>query len=421
MNNNKKIGQEYTQPKKRANLAKKESVQNRRRDSTITKQVILKNVSRSRRDISHWNNAIKSATNIEKPRRVKLYQLYDDILLDGHLSSQMVLRKSFIEAAPYTIKYKEKDDDELKELFSESIWFGELLSHILDTRYYGHSLIELSFGDDRELNVSLVPRANIVPQKGEFLPDYTSDNGIPYRELREFKTWLLEIGNPDDLGLLCKAVPHVLFKRFAQSCWVELCEIFGIPPRVLKTDTTNPERMAQAEKMMQEMGSAGWMILDTDEALDFAKGVVTDGAIYDKLMDVCRNEISLIVMGAVLGQDTKNGNRSKEEVSMDLLTGLIQSDKNNAQKVINTVVIPALVRLGIVPDGTKFVFQKEIDTFSLWEQVKTALPYVEFDIEWLNTTFGMKIKGFRGQFTQSIEAEPKQEKLSADTEERFFV
>ncbi|WP_446662918.1 phage portal protein family protein, partial [Flavobacterium psychrophilum] len=35
--------------------------------------------------------------------------------------------------------------------------------------------------------------------------------------------------------MLNKAVSHVLFKRFAQSCWSELCEIYGIPPRVLKT------------------------------------------------------------------------------------------------------------------------------------------------------------------------------------------
>ena len=37
--------------------------------------------------------------------------------------------------------------------------------------------------------------------------------------------WIQYIFNYD-YGLLNKAVPHVLFKKFAQSCWSELCEIY---------------------------------------------------------------------------------------------------------------------------------------------------------------------------------------------------
>ena len=112
----------------------------------------------------------------------------------------------------------------------------------------------------------LVPRENVSPEVGKFYPDAEGSETVDYRLLPEFGHWLVEIyPRKRDLGLLNKAVPYVLIKKFALSCWSELCEIFGIPPRVMKTNTTDDEMLERAETMMREIGSAAYFIIDTTE------------------------------------------------------------------------------------------------------------------------------------------------------------
>ncbi|MEG1936987.1 MAG: DUF935 family protein [Rikenellaceae bacterium] len=398
--------------------AQNNKISSHRTGGELTQKIIAKNVSASRKDVGAWRKAQKEAHKTDNPRRVLLHQLYDDMLLDGHLTSQIELRKSFTAAAPFKIEKDGKIDDELTDLFANSLWLDSIIDHILDTMFFGASLVELDY-DGVNLNVSLIPQTNIVPDKGLFYFDYSADAALSYREMKEYGTWLLEFGEERSLGLINKAVPHVIFKRLAQSCWAELCEIYGIPPRTLRTDTTNGERMIQAKTMMEDMGSAAWMIIDTDEVFEFAKGVATNGEVYDGLIKLCTNEISLIILGAVVGQDTKNGNESKEKSSINLLKGLVKKDKIYVQKQINSTVIPALERIGVIPQGASFAFHKEIDTATLWSQVKEAMPYVDFDIEWLNSTFGMQITGLKNQPPSLPDPNTKKEKLSLGVDDFF--
>src|SRR5690606_25031665 len=128
-----------------------------------------------------------------------------------------------------------------------------------------------------KLHFELIPRYNVVPQTGMFYPEYgDTSRGIAYRELPEFGTWILEF-NSETLGLMNKLVPMALFTRFMESCWSELGEIYGIPPRVLKTNTQDATMLKRAESMMRDMGSASWFIIDETEEFEFAKGVATNG------------------------------------------------------------------------------------------------------------------------------------------------
>ncbi|MEI3104746.1 MAG: DUF935 family protein [Parabacteroides merdae] len=152
----------------------------------------------------------------------------------------------------------------------------------------------------------------MVPELGFFLYDSNADKGEYYRDLREFGTYILEFGHPNNYGLLNKAVPHALFKKFAHSRWSELCEIYGIPPRYIKTNTQDPEMLDRAEQMLRDMGSAAYFIIDTTEEFEFANGVSTSGDVYNNLIALCNSEMSMLISGAQIGQDTKNGNRSKK-------------------------------------------------------------------------------------------------------------
>ncbi|AUX17365.1 hypothetical protein AQ623_02940 [Flavobacterium columnare] len=214
--------------------------------------------------------------------------------------------------------------------------------------------------------------------------------------MKEYGTFILEFGNVDDLGLLNCAVPHVLFKRFAQSCWSELCEIAGIPPRVMKTDTQNTAMLRRAERMMKDMGAAAWFIIDESEKFEWAESSKANGEVYQKLMTFCNNEISMLISGAVMGQDTKNGSRSKESAMQETLQTLVDSDLSLLEQGWNNIVIPGLVNIGIIPDGLIFSYPESEDIEQLWKMTNEALGNgYDMDLEWANKTFGFKLNGLR--------------------------
>lgn len=375
----------------------KKSPDKPRRREGLVGRIVPKAISRVRKDMGDWRRALRHADSVERPRRRELMDLYADIMLDALLTSQVEQRIGRTLAAEFSLRGTgDKVDEESTHLLWEAEWFPLLLRYMLESVFYGHSLVELSRPEANGLRVTLIPRQNVVPEEGLFLFDSTADAGIYYRETREYGTYIVEFGSPRNYGLLNKAVPHALFKRFAQSCWSELCEIYGIPPRYIKTNTQDPAMLGRAEEMLRDMGSAAWFIIDTEEEFQFAKGADTNGDVYNNLIRLCNSEMSLLVSGAQIGQDTRNGNRSKEEVSVKQLEKQVNSDKRLVEDYMNSIVLPALYRVGVLPDGLRFSFNSEEDTGQLWERTAQAMQYYEIDPAWIRDRFGIEVTGKRG-------------------------
>ena len=359
-----------------------------RRDGYIPRLVPL-TISRTRADISTWQSALKAADNVDNPKRVKLVQLQNDVMTDALLASQVELRRNSLLATPFSLRRDGEVAQETELL--KTPWMTELISHCFDSVLHGHTLIEITTPQSGEIHVGLIPRTNVVPEKGLLLYDQNDTTGVHYRDTLEFGVWLLEFGGQHDYGLLNKAIPHVLFKRFAQSCWSELCEIYGIPPRYLKTNTQDPEMLARAEAMMRDMGTAAWFVIDESEVFEFAQSANTNGDVYRNLINLCNSEISMLISGAVLGQDTVNGNRSKEESSMRLRDSLTAADRVMVENYCNSVIIPALVQIGYLPKGLTFTYDKEEDPEKLWKMVTEVLPYKDIPNDYIKSKFGIDV------------------------------
>ncbi|GFR84424.1 phage Mu F like family protein [Elysia marginata] len=103
---------------------------------------------------------------------------------------------------------------------------------------------------------------------------------------------------------------------------------------------------------MQDVGAAAWFIIDNEEHFEFAKATANaSGDVYKNLINLCNNEISMAVSGAIIGQDTLHGNRSKEQAAQKLLDNLVQSDMTMVKNYWNTTVLPALISIGLIPAG----------------------------------------------------------------------
>ncbi|AUS04498.1 phage portal protein family protein [Pseudotamlana carrageenivorans] len=363
---------------------------------TISPSIVPKAVARIRQDIKSWNRALQMTKLEDNPKWYLFHQLLDEIGLDALLTSQY--KNRLLKAVKEPILLKKKGgtdiDQEQTDLLNNATFTNAINTYILDSKYKKHSLIEFSFNEEGALKVNLIPRTNVDPRFGAVYPDYTEDKKILYRDTSEYGTWLLEFGEDEtEYGLFNNAVPHVLFKRFAQSCWSELCEIYGIPPRYMKTNTQDPTMVKRAEKMMTDMGAAAWFIIDESESFEFAKGVSTSGDVYKNLITLCNNELSLLISGAVIGQDTQNGSRSKDESAQDMLQTLIDSDLQYLEQQWNTKVIPALVKLGVLKGDLVYEYEQTEDLEQLWKMTYEASQNYEIDTEWITEKFGIKVLG----------------------------
>lgn len=376
-------------------LKKPQTPSVRQREGLVRK-IVPKAISRVRKDMESWRRALRQADSVDRPRRRELMDLYADVMLDALLTSQVEQRIGRTLSSEFSLKeVSGKVDEGATRTLSEAVWFPLIVRYMLESVFYGHSLVELSASETSGIDVRLIPRQNVVPELGLFLYDSTADKGDNYREMREYGTYVLEFGAPGNYGLLNKAVPHALFKKFAHACWSELCEIYGIPPRYIKTNTQDPAMLDRAEEMLRDMGSAAYFIIDTTEEFQFAKGADTNGDVYNNLISLCNSEMSLLISGAQIGQDTKNGNRSKEEVSVKQLEKYVGSDKRQVEDWMNSAVLPALFRMGFLPHGLRFSFNSEEDTGQLWNRTAQAMQYYEIDPAWIKDKFGIEVTGKR--------------------------
>jgi hypothetical protein len=367
-------------------------------------QVIRQNVSETRKDIADWRNAKRMAQLAQNPRWDKLQQIYNLTASDAVLGAQIDNRVDVVKFSQSEIVNTLGNVNEgLTKELKKMPFIYDIIAAISESTIYEYSVSEFRIDSKTGLKrAKNIKRENIDPVFGRFYPRANDDKFVEYRDLKEYNRFILEFDS-ETLGLLDRCVSSALFKRFAMSCWSEYDEICGIPPRILKTQTSDPEMLARGKEMMREFGAASWALIDSTEELSFAQSVQHNGDVYNNLKDACNQEMSIAISRAQIGQDTKNGNRSKEEVSIQMLDRAIQSDKIMVEMHMNTTVIPALVSIGWLPANIgEFRFATTEDTDRLWDVVRYLSPYKEIDDDFILATFGVPTKPKRYDASASL-------------------
>lgn len=328
------------------------------KDSDIVAQLVQQNNYRIRRDVADWRRALNQAESKEIPRRTLLYNLYDELVLDNHLSAQIQTRVLKILGLDFKIvdkKTKKIDEEKTQKLQKQ--WFYNCMRLSLDALFYGHSLIQFDFNDGEVSNVMLVPRRHVRPEAGEYVINQTDTKGILYRDT-PLMDWLVEVGDKNDFGLLAKAAPSVLWKKNASMCWSEYTEIFGMPMRVGITNTRNNEDLDRLEKSLKDMGSAAYAIMQNGEDIKFLETAKGDAyQVYDKLVERCNSELSKLILGQTLTSDTgTSGTRAQGEVHENVLNAITKADILFANHIVNDKILPLLTTHGENFEGYVFEF-----------------------------------------------------------------
>lgn len=325
--------------------------------------------TKAKAEMEYFKRAEDRALNPVKPRRDTLMALYSQITKDNYLTGQMTTLKNKVLSEGFTVIDKEGNEKpEVLELF-ERPWFTDFLARVLDTDFYGHTLINFDYPNDQgEFHrFDLIPRGQVVPEFGQVLLKPTDDVGIPFRGIdADYTKLLIEVRlfneeGKDHLGILCKAAPEVIWKRYSRADFSRRSEKFGMPLVSLKTSAVEEDELAKREASLANMGANGWMLIDDSEELEVVESSNQDGSkMYVALSDQCNNEIAYLISGQTMtSQD--GASKSQGEVHERVQEHYIQARMRFLSQYVNYELWPFLQLWGYPLEGLKFSWRKWID------------------------------------------------------------
>lgn len=306
----------------------------------------------TKKDIGAWRMAWQRAIDVQNPNRCALLDIYTDVAIDMHLTGCVGQRKGFVSKRGFKLVDKAgKKNDELTALF-ETEWFDEFVSLVLDSRYYGHSLIQFDVPTDKDGQMQfpipeLVPRKHVRPEYGVIVRNQNDvpQSGISYRE-GEFADWCIEVGRPHDLGLFLKCCPSALSKKNMLAFWDGFGEIFGMPIRIAKTMSQDKETRGKIETMLSKMGAAFYGVFPNDTEIEIKESSRGDAYnVYDKRIDRANSELSKGILNQTMTIDS-GSSLSQSQVHLEVFENVISEDQKLVRNVVNNKLLPFMLKHG---------------------------------------------------------------------------
>ena len=322
--------------------------------------IVLTQPKRFGIDIADYMTAIRAAENVDYSRRYKLYDLYADILMDTHLTCVIEKRKNAVLCSDIEFRRDGKPDDAVNEQI-RSPWFNRLVGDIIDAKFWGFSLCQF-YREGEWVDYDLIPRKHVDPVRRIILRHQTDIVGLPWENYSD----LLFIGSPDDLGLLAKAAPWVIYKRNTTGDWSQFSELFGMPIQEYVYNSDDEQSRQRAIEDAANIGSLAQFFHDEDTKLNFIEAGNKTGSadVYERLCARCNNEISKLVLGNTLTtESSENGTQALGTVHKKVEDKVAEADKRYLLDVLNYDMADIFARMGIDTAGGNFCFpeKKEID------------------------------------------------------------
>ena len=335
--------------------------QTNKQRQTVISQIVIKAPRRKTFDVGEWRRALISA---DAGRVKALYDLFEDLLIDGYLSDAFSKRKEAITNAELTFQNAKGEDVPEITTLMDTIAFENLLKLIMDVEGWGRTGVEFDFSDG--LEVHEIPKKHINLVNKTILINDNDEVGIPY----EGDDFLLILGEKRRYGLFMKTAPFVIWKRGGFGDWAQWLEIFGMPQRVGKYSMYGTGTRQILEQALANAGSAPYIVIprETDVETVNNTGSGSSGASYGEFRKACNEEILITVLGQTLTTiQGDKGARSLGEVHKEVEESKNRADMRFVQRVLNQHVLPRLERRGFPVKGGRFVFPEAAEQLSVNE------------------------------------------------------
>jgi phage gp29-like protein len=328
-----------------------------RQKTRPSQETAKKNVDRVKMEMKTLIDAAESAKDVNNPDNRDLITIYENTVKDPHVHSQLSIARSKITGTTFTVIRNGKEDEAAKELFMRE-WFEKFVGCTFDAEMWGYMVIE--FGQFNEagefIDCKEFPKRHIIPQKRSIA--FSQDNragDLPYADATK-ELFLVELGNPDNLGTLELIAREVIWKNFARSDWSQSSERFGSPILYIKSDVGEGPERDRLEAMMKNFASNGYVLTDIDDEVQIIMPSSTDYyKIYSENARFCDEQISKCINGQT-GSSDEESYVGSAEVHERILDDFNTARLRRCQNVINNKLIPFLIFHGYPLDGCQLSF-----------------------------------------------------------------
>lgn len=340
----------------------------------IIQNITIRPVQRTTQDIGTWRTAMRSA-EADYPRRILLYDLYEDLLLDAHLASIVEKRIMAVTNSPLLFVQNNKSVDEISEL-QDKAWFESLLIELMNSKFWSHSLFEFFYDNDGNFTGELVPRKNVEHKEGMILKNQSDSSGEKYRDNAARKPWLIEAGSWRQHGILLSTAQYVIYKRGDFGDWAQYAEIFGMPWKVGKYNSYDEKARQQLEQAMEAAGGAANIVIPEGTELDLKYATSAgDGSLYEKLKDACDEAMSVRILGQTMTtKDTSGSGYAQGVIHAAVEQSIHMSDRKFITRILNDKLTPLLALHGFPVGEGKWIYKEE-------ENIETKTKKVAIDIQ----------------------------------------
>lgn len=408
-------------------------------------EIVQQTRALTKKDLGDWRQAWQLAVNVDNPARRFLYDIYSDVEADLHLTGCTGQRKGFVCRKAFRLVEAKtgKENQEVTEIF-EAEWFKDLVDYYLDSRYWGHTLVELgtpitnTMGKPMYSYVRLVPRKHVVPEYGVIL-EYETDlwqSGYDYRH-GSMSGWTIESGRRDNLGLYLKCAQQTIPKKNMLAFWDQFGEIFGMPIRIAHTTSTDKNTQSRIEKMLTSMGAAAWGLFPEGTEVDIKESTKGDAFnVYDQRIERANSEVSKGILLQTMTIDN-GASLSQGQVHYEIFQNVIDQDADYVRDMVNNQLIPRMITHGFPVEGYRFDWDDSVDYTP--EQRKSyeelILNHYKVNPKYFIDTYNVPIIGEKETLPAVIPQNPEKqtdeqqedriadkvsEKLMAKLDGRFF-
>jgi len=269
------------------------------------------------------------------------------------------------------ITFQNADGEEVPEILEliDTPAFEELLTTICNRLFWGRSGGEFDF--TQGFGFTQIPAKHIKLENRTILINDLDESGIPYTD----DDHILVLGKQRNFGLLLKTAPYAIWKRGGFGDYAQWLEIFGMPQRVGKYSSYDPESRKLLEQALEQAGSAPYVVIPKESEVETTNntGSGSSGASYNDFRRACNEEILITILGQTL-TTTQNdtGARSLGEVHKEVEEGKNRSDMRYVQRVLNQQVLPILEKRGFPVSGGRFVFPESAEQLSVNDIVQLS-------------------------------------------------
>lgn len=363
----------------------------------ITTKIIAEFKDRQRAEIKKWRSALAVASDPENQRLYVLQDLYDNLKSDGHFLSQVELRKSSTLCRSFSI-IDRATGAELpeKSAFFRRQWFYDFMEDVLDSTTRGFVLLEIV--DTASPRFVAIPRRNTVPLKSQIVIKVQDDKGIDYRPF--IGRTLIQVGSPDELGLMAELCGQLIWKRNAQQSWAEHSERFGFPLITATTNKSSDADIARIRKMLEALGEASQAVLPEGTTLDIKAATTGDAyMVYDKQIGRINTELSKALNGGTMISDDGSSRSQSEVHERNLDDKIAARDRRIVTFIVNDQLIPMLALWGHqfnpLTDAFQFDQTYDLTVKEHWDIVSQATQQYDIPTEWISKTFNIPITGVK--------------------------